>query len=75
MDRRRLQGSRSMGTSRARCWGVGQVIPEAAVEAEVRADIARIIREEANEYDGRIVVSPDEAALDLYLAGYRKVIQ
>jgi len=51
-----------------------RVIP-GEVEAEVRADIARIIREEANEYDGRIVVSPEEAALDLYLAGYRKVGQ
>lgn len=49
------------------------VNPDEAPEAEVRADMARIIRLESREYDGRIVVSPDEAALDLYLAGYRKV--
>lgn len=52
--------------------GVG-MNPDEAPEAEVRADMARIIRLESREYDGRIVVSPDEAALDLYLAGYRKV--
>ncbi|AYN55810.1 hypothetical protein PP635_gp31 [Arthrobacter phage Auxilium] len=44
-------------------------------ETEVRSDMARIIRLEAREYDGRVVVSPDEAALDLYLAGYRKVVK